>query len=80
MLNIKTHTDMKFQDLSEKAQMKAKSNYHAAEEVITDYELLKSVVKVTAVFVSKSKIAEHEFTFTKSGRLIKEELLNETWL
>lgn len=63
---------MRFADLTPKAQVKAKSNFLAAKEVLTDYEICKSIVKVTAIYVRMGEEVVYEMTFSKSGKLLKE--------
>lgn len=63
---------MRFLDLTPKAQAKAKSSFLAAKEVLTDYEICKSIVKVTAVFIRHGEEIVYEMTFNKSGHLLKE--------
>ena len=63
---------MRFADLTPAAQAKARANFLAAKEVLTDYEICKSIVKVTAIFVRMCEEIVYEMTFNKSGSLLKE--------
>lgn len=71
---------MKFEDLTPAAQAKAKSNFWAAKEVLFDYEICKSIVKITAIFVHTGEEIIIEFTFNKSGRLLKEVIESRRFL
>jgi hypothetical protein len=71
---------LRFKDLSKKAQMKAESNYYAAKQIIKDYELHKTIVKVTAIFVQKGEEKVYEFSFNKSGKLLTEKLISRRFI
>lgn len=71
---------MKFSDLTPKAQIKIKSNFWAAKEVIFDYEFHKSIVKVTAIFHRYGEEIVVEMKFNKSGSLLKEAIESRRFL
>lgn len=71
---------MRFADLTPTAQAKAKSNFLAAKEVLTDYEIRKSIVKVTAIFVRMGEEIVYEMTFSKSGILLKEVIESKRYI
>lgn len=71
---------MKFADLTPAAQIKVKSNFLAAREILTDYVFHKSVVKVTAIFIRYGEEIVYEMTFNKSGSLLKEVIESRRFL
>jgi len=76
---------LRFKDLSKKAQMKAKSNFYTAKEIIEDYELLKTKVKVTATYHVKTlggynEELVYEYVFDKQGTLLKSKLESRRYL